>query len=620
MNNQKKRIEDYYREEQQYLIEAGREFSRSHPSTAAFLNIDQIGDRDPYVERLFEGFAFLIGRIRQKLDDELPELTQSLLGFLWPHLLQPIPSLSILEFSTIPGRIQEPHIIKRGTELDSQPVQAIGMNPCRFRTCYDTHIRPIKLAEASLEGSSTIKFRFEIEDGVNYDSLFNMNGGSEYERLCRRSIRILIHDLEQLTASMLNLYLNKYVREVVIQSGSGSPALRIQGQTGIQMVGFYPEESLLPYSRLSFSGYRILQEYFSYPKKFFFFDIFGFDRLQPRAQTKDIEVRIHFRERLPEDMRFTANNFRLHCAPIINLSKSQAKPIRVDHEATEYKVEAEDDGFEVYSIDEVIGTVNNTMENRAYVPFFSFRHDLSGNKIGEQPDGYYNTTTRLTFAEEGKQENYQNTYISVVNSSEETDFRKETLSLGITATNGRWARDLKPGDICNPTPGTPEFVRFRNLDQPSIILYPPLQAGLEWRFISNLSLNYLSLNDAEALRNILSLYNWSIEKSQRDYNINHVESIISVNAKPQEIPYRGSVITGMEVTLEIDKRKFADEGDIYLFGYIIREFLGLYVTINSFIHLTLISHDTKEEIFSWAPEFMDRKSLESLPGRRRLPL
>lgn len=40
------------------------------------LNLDKPGARDPYVERLFEGFAFLMGRLREKLDDDLPELTE----------------------------------------------------------------------------------------------------------------------------------------------------------------------------------------------------------------------------------------------------------------------------------------------------------------------------------------------------------------------------------------------------------------------------------------------------------------------------------------------------------------------------------------------------------------
>ena len=32
------------------------------------LNLDKPGARDPYVERLFEGFAFLMGRLREKLE------------------------------------------------------------------------------------------------------------------------------------------------------------------------------------------------------------------------------------------------------------------------------------------------------------------------------------------------------------------------------------------------------------------------------------------------------------------------------------------------------------------------------------------------------------------------
>ncbi|MDU3889721.1 MAG: type VI secretion system baseplate subunit TssF, partial [Serratia liquefaciens] len=41
------------------------------------------------VERLLEGFAFLTGRLRQKLDDELPELSHSLMHLLWPNYMRP---------------------------------------------------------------------------------------------------------------------------------------------------------------------------------------------------------------------------------------------------------------------------------------------------------------------------------------------------------------------------------------------------------------------------------------------------------------------------------------------------------------------------------------------------
>ncbi|SAK88131.1 hypothetical protein AWB75_06024 [Caballeronia catudaia] len=42
----------YYEAEMRYLREAGREFARAHPDRARMLNLDRVGDRDPYVERL----------------------------------------------------------------------------------------------------------------------------------------------------------------------------------------------------------------------------------------------------------------------------------------------------------------------------------------------------------------------------------------------------------------------------------------------------------------------------------------------------------------------------------------------------------------------------------------
>src|SRR6201989_2748433 len=97
----------YYEAEMRYLREAGKEFADTHPDRARLLNLDRVGDRDPYVERLFEGFAFLTARVRQKLDDELPELTEGLVSLLWPHYLRMIPSLSILEIEPALERAQQ---------------------------------------------------------------------------------------------------------------------------------------------------------------------------------------------------------------------------------------------------------------------------------------------------------------------------------------------------------------------------------------------------------------------------------------------------------------------------------------------------------------------------------
>ena len=60
----------HYQEELAFLRASGREFAKANPATAGLLS-ERGGDPD--VERLLEGFAFLTARIRERLDDAVPE-------------------------------------------------------------------------------------------------------------------------------------------------------------------------------------------------------------------------------------------------------------------------------------------------------------------------------------------------------------------------------------------------------------------------------------------------------------------------------------------------------------------------------------------------------------------
>src|SRR5258708_7579532 len=120
----------YYNRELVYLTRLGAEFAERHPAAAGRLRISADAVEDPHVSRLLQGVAFLNARVRRKLDDEFPELTDALLGLLYPHYLAPIPSLSMLAFA--PQRdLTEARLIPAGTEIDSEPVAG---ERCRFRT------------------------------------------------------------------------------------------------------------------------------------------------------------------------------------------------------------------------------------------------------------------------------------------------------------------------------------------------------------------------------------------------------------------------------------------------------------------------------------------------------
>src|SRR3954465_9666629 len=115
----------------------GVEFAAKYPKVASRLVLEANRCEDPHVERLLEAFAFLTARVHLKIDDEFPEITESLIEVLYPHFLRPIPSMSVVEFNIDPeqGKLSTGLEIPRDTMLYSRPVDGV---PCRFRTCYDT--------------------------------------------------------------------------------------------------------------------------------------------------------------------------------------------------------------------------------------------------------------------------------------------------------------------------------------------------------------------------------------------------------------------------------------------------------------------------------------------------
>src|SRR6266478_7497809 len=132
----------YYERELVFLRQMGAEFARKYPKIASRLLLEGDKCEDPHVERLIEAFAFLAGRVRLKIDDEFPEITESFLEVLYPHYLAPLPSMAIAQFVQTEGSLTTGYSIPRGTGLFSRPIQG---TPCRFRTGYPITLWPIKV-------------------------------------------------------------------------------------------------------------------------------------------------------------------------------------------------------------------------------------------------------------------------------------------------------------------------------------------------------------------------------------------------------------------------------------------------------------------------------------------
>ena len=109
----------FYERELAILRQRAAEFAEEHPKIAARLSLGRDESQDPHVERLLQGVAFLNARLHKRLEDDFPELSDTLLDLLYPHYLRPVPSMSIVEMRIDPKQaaLINGHRVPRGTML-----------------------------------------------------------------------------------------------------------------------------------------------------------------------------------------------------------------------------------------------------------------------------------------------------------------------------------------------------------------------------------------------------------------------------------------------------------------------------------------------------------------------
>jgi type VI secretion system protein ImpG len=589
----------FYERELSFLRQLGGEFAAKYPKVAGRLLLEADRSEDPHLERLIQAVAFLAARIQRKLDDDLPEVTDALLSVLYPHYLAPVPSMAIAQFVLDPqqGKLETGHRLAPGTMLYSQPV---GGAPCRFRTCYPVTLWPIAVAGARVEppggpgpvprgAAAVLRLELRCEAGAALTEL-----QLDRLRLCLHGEPALVYPLYEL---LLNNVRQVQLRPLDEREAAGPVMLSPEC---LRSVGFEADEGMLPYTPRSFLGYRLLQEYFALPGKFLFVDLCELEGARQAGFRAGMEVQI-FLDRAPRlEHAVTPETFRLGCTPIINLFEQVAEPIRVSHALTEYRVIPDvgrQGALEVYSVDRLTSMTGDG-EVVEYQPFYSLRHAYDG----ERPQVFWYASRRPS---ERKGDAGTEVYLTLV----DTTFRPavppaETLTIHTTCSN----RDLparlpfggEQGDLL--LEGAAPLSRIRCLGKPTEVMRPPLGRGLQWRLISHLSLNYLSICEGgrEALQEILKLYDFSDSAALRQQiaGITEVRSRRIVG-RPASVPWEG-FCRGIEVSVDFDEEKYVGSG-VFLFASVLERFLGLYSSLNSFVQMIATTRQREERLKRWPP-------------------
>jgi type VI secretion system protein ImpG len=595
----------YYERELAYLRLLGQEFAQSYPKIASRLLLEPGKCEDPHVERLIQSFAFLAARIQRKIEDEFPEITDALLGVLYPHYLAPIPSMSIVEFMLDPeqGKLTAGYLLPAGTQLFSRPVEGVQ---CRFRTCYSLTLWPIEVVSAKLEPPEPSQWTTKAAGVLRLE--LQTVGGVSFQELSVDRLRFYLQGENQLAFGLYELLLNNAIGIRGRLSGGKAGGRRdfTLPLENLHAVGFESDEGLLPYPPHALLGYRLLQEYFTFPQKFLFIELEGLRAAAQNTTGTKLEVLIGLNKLPRQDQAIGASNFKLTCVPVVNLFDQLAEPVRVDHTQFEYRIIPDirrPNANEIYAVNSVRLIRPDSDAVHQVEPIYSMKH--SGRQRRENI--FWSTTRRQS---ERKDDLGTEVYISLVDPHFDFSMPEgETLSIEVTCTNrdlpGRLPADDARGDF--ELEGAAPVSRIRSLIKPTPTLRPPLSAANRWRLISHLSLNYLSIGTGspEALQEILKLYDFSDSAVIRQ----QIEGLTAVESRrvvrrPSSMGWHG-FCRGMEVTLTFDESKFVGSG-AFLFASILERFLGLYAHLNSFVQCIARSQQREKPIKTWPPRAGDQ--------------
>ncbi|MCC6343858.1 MAG: type VI secretion system baseplate subunit TssF [Bryobacterales bacterium] len=597
----------YYEKELSYLRQMGAEFAVKYPKIASRLFMEPDKCDDPHVERIIESVAFLAARVHLKIDDEFPEITEALLSIIYPHYVRPVPSMSIVEMVLDPerGKLTSGLKIPRNTTMYSK---SVGGDPCKFRTCYDTTLWPVSITEAnylppdrltppikSTEAVGAVRLQLQTAQDVQFDKLemdalrFYLHGDSKlvhttYELLLNNCVQIQIRDPQ-----------NTRRKPIILQPSS------------LRALGFAEDEGMLPYPRRSFLAYRLLQEYFTFPDKFFFLELKDIAHVWSMGFKEQAEIVFLIRPFELEDRRqelelnISPKTFRLGCTPIINLFPQTCEPILLDQRKYEYPVIPDIrriSSTEIFSIEEVVSIDPQSREKKTFEPFYSYRHAATR----DNKQTFWVANRRLS---ERRNDEGTDIYLSLVDlSMRMVRPDADTLTVRTLCTN----RDLpsrlpfmsETGDF--NIEGMSALRKIVCLRRPTSPLRPPAGKGIFWRLISHLSLNYLSLVEEgkDALQEILKLYNFT----DSVYTAKQIDGIVALKSSRQfarVISENGiSFARGIRAEVTLDEEQFVG-GGVFLFAAVIEYFLGLYATLNSFSQLVVHTRQRKEALREWLP-------------------
>ena len=526
--------------------------------------------------------AFLAARVHHRLDDEFPELTDALLGMLYPHYLAPVPSCMVARLDCSPD-LQLPDTRPVGTEFETEPVRGEAL---RYRTTAPVTLWPIEVENIRLTGLPIVAPANPAATGAVAALRITLKCAVPEMTFAQLEVDRLRFFLQGPSNQTLPLYelLGGHVLSVAFADRPPMPIRSSCRPPPCNRRASATTKLCCHGRRAAFAGFRLLTEYFAFPEKFLFIDIANIDRKTMVAAGNRLEIFIYLDRAVTELERTVGQpSMALGCVPIVNLFRRRCEPIAVTHMQTEYRIvpDARRPHFaEVWSIERV----RETRPDGSTRPWRPFHRLTESDPDPDAPGGFYHPTRATAAPGVAGTEVFLTPHDPGFDPAAPGD---ATLSVDALCLNRDLPTDLPYGGgrpSLRLVQGAASVAAVTPVTPPTTTLRPPLRESGFWRLISHLSLSHLSVTGgaggAEALKEVLRLYAFR----DTPETTTAIEALMSVTSQPgtARAPGRmGAFCRGLDVTLEFDPRAW-QVGGLFLLASVLERFLALHATINSF--------------------------------------
>ncbi|WP_319929544.1 type VI secretion system baseplate subunit TssF [Xenorhabdus santafensis] len=530
---------------------------------------------DPDIQRLFEAFALLIARLRDKLEDDFPEITHGILSRIWPLVLCPIPPTTIMQFLPADGEHQGAVDIPKSTSV-SAPMDGELLS---FKTCRLLHIEPLIVRDRRVKKTGTHSEIILTLCQTGSTSPVWQSGSLSF---------FLGSDTEQ--AAQLSLWLDQSICEVRLSAQGEQRKLRCFPYGWHNVLN----SPILPMKKSAYAGLQTLVEYYALPHLYNFvtLDISRSCTEVPLNADGTFELIFRFDGELPLDD--IGDAFMLGCVPAIHLEKRISPPVLLSAENHCYPLPLGDSMklFRLHDVQVVQQPDDDAQRGTPYryLPIEQFT-PAAELLAGEAPDYfYYQLRTERDLLDRIQ----HRLHFFDLTGKPARNLPELAVACDFTGYHEP-AMALGQGSISVMQESSPSHLSVHNIT-PVTTDYPPmLQDNSGWPLLSCLASPPILLFTTEGMQHFLRLFN-HYAKFNRPLSRHfqwHIDGIMQVEERLIDRMKLGNPIRGHLLSLTLNPDGYANPGEMYRFCRLIHEAMACFVSQSTFVKLDVSTPNQK---------------------------